>query len=118
MNLIHHLNLLSPKQKNALKPPRGAMFRNKLILAPMVRVGTLPMRLTCLDYGADLVYSPEIVDKRIIGSERIWNERTQTFDYMKKETLNFRTSPLEKSKLVFQLGTADPDLALEAALTV
>ncbi|KAJ9068637.1 tRNA-dihydrouridine synthase 2, variant 2 [Entomophthora muscae] len=37
---------------------------------------------------------------------------------MKKGTLNFRTSPLEKSKLVFQLGTADPDLALEAALTV
>lgn len=31
-------------------------YRNKLILAPMVRVGTLPMRLLALDYGADIVY--------------------------------------------------------------
>lgn len=32
-------------------------YRNKLILAPMVRIGTLPTRLLALDYGADLVYS-------------------------------------------------------------
>lgn len=31
-------------------------FRGKNILAPMVRVGTLPMRLLALDYGADIVY--------------------------------------------------------------
>lgn len=31
-------------------------FRNITALAPMVRVGTLPMRLLALDYGADLVY--------------------------------------------------------------
>lgn len=31
-------------------------FHNKTILAPMVRVGTLPMRLLALDYGADIVY--------------------------------------------------------------
>lgn len=31
-------------------------FNNKMILAPMVRVGTLPMRLLALDYGADIVY--------------------------------------------------------------
>ena len=30
---------------------------NKVILAPMVRIGTLPTRLLCLRYGADLVYS-------------------------------------------------------------
>ncbi len=30
----------------------------------------------------------------------------------------FRTNPCEKDKLVLQLGTSDPDLALEAALTV
>lgn len=27
-------------------------YRNKLILAPMVRVGTLPMRLLALEFGA------------------------------------------------------------------
>lgn len=31
-------------------------FRNVTALAPMVRVGTLPMRLLALDYGADVVY--------------------------------------------------------------
>lgn len=32
------------------------LYRNKTILAPMVRVGTLPMRLLAVRYGADLVY--------------------------------------------------------------
>lgn len=31
-------------------------FAHKSVLAPMVRVGTLPMRLLALDYGADIVY--------------------------------------------------------------
>ena len=29
---------------------------NKVILAPMVRIGTLPMRRLALRYGADVVY--------------------------------------------------------------
>lgn len=29
-------------------------YRNKLIMAPMVRVGTLPMRLLALEYGKNL----------------------------------------------------------------
>lgn len=32
-------------------------YKDKRILAPMVRIGVLPMRLLCLKYGADLVYS-------------------------------------------------------------
>lgn len=32
-------------------------YQGKRILAPMVRVGTLPMRLLALKYGADIVYS-------------------------------------------------------------
>jgi tRNA-dihydrouridine synthase 2 len=48
-------------------------FKNKRMLAPMVRVGTLPMRLLSLKYGADLVWSPEIIDRRLIKSERIIN---------------------------------------------
>lgn len=45
-------------------------YRGKLVLAPMVRTGTLPTRLLSLYYGAGLVWSPEIVDKAIIGAER------------------------------------------------
>ncbi|KAG8563441.1 hypothetical protein GDO81_016079 [Engystomops pustulosus] len=37
-------------------------FCDKLILAPMVRVGTLPMRLLALDYGADIVYCEGTAD--------------------------------------------------------
>lgn len=37
-------------------------YADKLILAPMVRVGTLPMRLLALDFGADIVYT-EVCDK-------------------------------------------------------
>ena len=32
-------------------------YQGKKILAPMVRVGTLPMRLLALKYGADIVYA-------------------------------------------------------------
>ena len=32
-------------------------MKSRSILAPMVRIGTLPTRLLCLKYGADLVYS-------------------------------------------------------------
>ena len=32
-------------------------YADKLILAPMVRVGTLPMRLLALEFGADIVYT-------------------------------------------------------------
>jgi tRNA-dihydrouridine synthase 2 len=35
------------------------------VLAPMVRVGTLPMRMLAADYGAHLVYTEELIDKRL-----------------------------------------------------
>lgn len=36
----------------------------------MVRIGTLPMRLLALDNGADLVYSEEIIDWKLLRSIR------------------------------------------------
>lgn len=49
------------------------LFRNKLILAPMVRMNTLPFRLLTLDYGAEMVYSEEIIDHKMLRSERQFN---------------------------------------------
>lgn len=46
-------------------------FGRGLFLAPMVRSGTVVNRLLALQYGADLVWSPEVVDRAIIGSERL-----------------------------------------------
>jgi tRNA-dihydrouridine synthase 2 len=39
----------------------------------MVRVGTLPLRLMALRYGADIVYSPEIIAKKLKNTIRLEN---------------------------------------------
>ncbi|KAJ2854407.1 tRNA-dihydrouridine synthase 2 [Coemansia erecta] len=84
----------------------------------MVRVGTLPFRLLCLEYGADLVWTSEIIDKSIIGATRVVDEKSGVISYIKGDKDVFTTHPSEKEKVVFQLGTADPDLALAAAKAV
>lgn len=43
---------------------------------------------------------------------------TNTIDYVKDGKLIFQTTPSERSKLIFQLGTSNPQLAVQAALTV
>lgn len=101
-------------------------YAGKLVLAPMVRAGELPTRLLALQHGADLVWSPEIIDKKLVQCEREVNERLKTVDFVipspgngRPSTLVFRTFPeREKGKLIFQIGTATPSLALEAALKV
>lgn len=45
-------------------------YKNKTILAPMVRIGTLPMRLLALRYGADIVYTEELIDWKFLRSKR------------------------------------------------
>ena len=51
----------------------GDFYKNKVILAPMVKVGNLAFRLQALRYGADLVYSEEIVDRKFLNSTRVVN---------------------------------------------
>lgn len=48
-------------------------YRNKICLAPMVKIGTLATRLLSLRYGADIVYSEEIIDFKFLGSYRYVN---------------------------------------------
>lgn len=56
-------------------------YINKIILAPMVRMGTLPLRLLSLRYGADIVYTEEIVDKKMVRTKRVVNGK---FVHLKK----------------------------------
>ncbi len=44
----------------------GGPYACCVALAPMVRIGTLPSRLLALRYGADLVYSEELIDFRMV----------------------------------------------------
>ncbi|XP_055373652.1 tRNA-dihydrouridine(20) synthase [NAD(P)+]-like [Condylostylus longicornis] len=83
-------------------------FENKIILAPMVRVGTLPMRLLALEYGADLVYSEELVDLKLIKCFRTVNRVLQTVDFIDPSdgSVIFRTCDREKNKVILQLGTS------------
>lgn len=116
-------------------------YDNKIILAPMVRVGTLPMRLMALRYGAEIVYSEEIIDWKLLKSFRqvngmrfrieflklfhqliilIFADVLGTVDYIDELDGNivFRTCAIEKDKLVLQLGTASSERALKIAKMV
>ncbi|XP_056272689.1 tRNA-dihydrouridine(20) synthase [NAD(P)+]-like [Pseudoliparis swirei] len=97
----------------------GLSFRNITALAPMVRVGTLPMRLLALDYGADVVYSEELIDIKMAKCHRVVNEVLDTVDFVAPDDrVMFRTCEREKDRVVFQMGTADPDRALVVARLV
>lgn len=121
MCVIHQVVLISTfflYKENSLNCAMD--YYGKAVLAPMVRVSELPIRALSLKYGADFVWGPEIIDKKIAKTSRVWNERLQCVDFVSPDNrLAFRTCPsLEKDKLVFQLGSADPQLAVEAASVV
>ncbi|XP_010583050.1 PREDICTED: tRNA-dihydrouridine(20) synthase [NAD(P)+]-like isoform X2 [Haliaeetus leucocephalus] len=94
-------------------------FRGKKILAPMVRVGTLPMRLLALDYGADIVYCEELIDIKMLQCKRVINEVLETVDFIApNERVVFRTCERERHHVVFQMGSADAERALAVAKLV
>jgi len=105
-------------------------------LAPMVRASTTPLRVLALQYGADFVYTEELVDRSITSALRVENSTLGTIDYVKdteklskksvkklqnegRAPLLLRIDPkLEANKLVCQIGSGEPELALEAALHI
>ncbi|EDQ87804.1 uncharacterized protein MONBRDRAFT_33161 [Monosiga brevicollis MX1] len=94
----------------------SAMYANKVMLAPMVRAGTLPTRLLALRYGADLVYSEELIDHRMLACRRVENPVLQTIDYIDGDgEVAFRTCAEEKNRVILQIGTSDPDRAARVA---
>ncbi|OAE27139.1 hypothetical protein AXG93_4666s1090 [Marchantia polymorpha subsp. ruderalis] len=92
-------------------------YWGKHVLAPMVRVGTIPLRMLAAEYGADITYGEELVDHKFVKCYRQENEELQTVDFIEKDTKEvvFRTSSLEKHRVVFQIGTADALRALKVA---
>lgn len=95
-------------------------YRNKLILAPMVRVCTLPMRLLALEFGADIVYTEELIDWKLMKCKRKVNEVLDTIDFVDEVdgSVIFRTCAQEKGKVVLQIGTASAERALKTAKLV
>jgi tRNA-dihydrouridine synthase 2 len=95
----------------------------------------VPTRLMALKYGAKLVWGPEVVDKAILHATRnvdrkflrinldYWitddgSAKTGVISYDGVSKAIFTTHPIEKPYLVYQIGSADPGLAVEAAKTV
>lgn len=116
-------------------------YNDKVILAPMVRINTLPMRLLALDYGADIVYTEELIDFKLLNCYRKVNgkvkiiakvlfpqlahfyyilETLQSVDFIDKSdgTVIFRTCSREKPYVVVQIGTSDPERAAKTAQIV
>ena len=114
------------------RAPSPLNFRQRDILAPMVRMNQLPFRLYCLEAGADLVYGPEVVDHSILACARSVRRRfcpstgfgidTVEFrrpsDNLHKDNLIYQTCQRERGLNVFQLGTNDAVRALAAASVV
>ena len=130
--LRHLITIMSSSPKHIPIPRNGVDYRGKVVLAPMVRSGELPSRLLALRYGADLVWGPETVDKSMIGTTRRFDPLTSTVVFTRfpsnstrpvpatqKESVIYRLHPTkEKGRLIFQIGTASPTLAVEAAKLV
>ena len=93
-----------------------------LLLAPMVRVNTLPFRLLAAEHGAHMVYSEELVDRSVSSCTRRVNAALNTIEFVRpgsdssRPQLIFSTMPHER--VAFQLGTADAAEALRAARVV
>ncbi|CAF2110621.1 unnamed protein product [Brassica napus] len=92
-------------------------YRNKLVLAPMVRVGTLSFRMLAAEYGADITYGEEIIDHKLVKCQRRINVASGTTEFVEKGTENvvFSTCDEERERVVFQMGTSDAVRALKAA---
>ncbi|XP_064611318.1 tRNA-dihydrouridine(20) synthase [NAD(P)+]-like [Liolophura sinensis] len=99
--------------------PGSDLYRDALIMGPMVRVSLLPARLLGLDYGADLVYSEEVIDFKILNCKRQENSILKTVDFVLPDgTVVFQTCAREKGKVIFQMGTSNGKRALAAARKV
>ena len=99
-------------------------------LAPQV-----PTRLFALKHGAKLVWGPETIDKAILHTTRVVDREsmpglhlslvpdcrvavTGVVSYHGKSKAIFTTHPIEKPFLIYQIGSADPELAVQAAKMV
>lgn len=91
------LDLSTPINRSSHSHPGPELYKPGVYLAPMVRIGTLPTRLLALEYGADLVWGPEIVDRAIIGSTRMVDLSSGTIQYTKNSGASsiWQTHPIE-----------------------
>ncbi|GMI17520.1 hypothetical protein TrLO_g13109 [Triparma laevis f. longispina] len=113
-------SLLSAPNIDELPPtylPDGVNF--PLILAPMVRCSTLPLRTLSLSHSFHLPFSEEIIDKSLLACTLSYNSFLNTYDFSKTRQLKkgkiqsiciLRLLPSQP--LILQIGTSSPQLSL------
>ena len=104
-----------------LWPPKPLQEHKLRCLAPMVRANSTPLRILALDYGADIVYSEELIARRLELCVRKDNDELKTIDFVDAsgKTTCLRVDPArETGRLVVQLGAADGACAARAAALV
>lgn len=93
-------------------------YEDKLILAPMVRVGTLPFRLLAAESGADITYSEELVALKLMKAVRVVNDAKRTIDFIAPDkSIVYQTSQDDTNNIA-QLGAANATTALAAASVI
>lgn len=98
-------------------PQKSNFITDKLILAPMVRINTLPFRQLVYNHGCDIIFTEEIIAKKLMQCTRKINDTLHTIDFVTgpENLLVLRTIPSEKNHLILQLGASNPDDAVKAA---
>jgi tRNA-dihydrouridine synthase 2 len=113
-------------------PDASDLFRRSVCLAPMVRAGTLPLRLLAIDHGADLAWTEEIIASKleactrretkpgdydvvsVIGKRH--NNQHPLVEYVGKGgQVVFQTSYREKGRCVLQIGAGGAAEAVRGA---
>jgi tRNA-dihydrouridine synthase 2 len=107
---------------------RKPNYTNILALAPMVRCGTLPLRLLALRHGADLLWSEELIAWKLSKCVRHVNDASGLVYFCnpprsangapEQDAPVYVTCPEEKGRNILQLGAADGPSAVAAGLVV
>lgn len=88
-------------------------YKDKFFAGPMLKVSNLPFRLLCLENGADGVFGPAINSEAVLASQ-IDENNIFYLGHPSKNEILFRTDPIEKGKLVFQLFSNDSAKTIKA----
>ena len=101
------------KEKKEQKNDNILNSNNSNILAPMVRISSLPFRLLAIKYGCNIVYSPEINDTTLLNSNRIINNKCNTIDYTKKTNNEIVFRTYKNEPIILQIGSNNANNCLK-----
>uniref|UniRef100_A0A0K0DHF3 DRBM domain-containing protein n=1 Tax=Angiostrongylus cantonensis TaxID=6313 RepID=A0A0K0DHF3_ANGCA len=100
----------------------SSLFANKKLLKYVVVTVdysfVLRFRLLALKYGADLCYTEEIIDQKLLSSTRVVNNILNTVDYALVDDIVLRIAPDEIGRCVLQIGTNSGTKAAQVARMV